>query len=99
MPTAIADAGATSNCGAPLLVSTCGTYKIESDPFISTGQKPDQIFCAAGGQLYHADEIKMLPFNIRQPANEVHMVPGFKNNLLSTSKFVNAGYAWLFDQD
>ena len=27
------------------------------------------------------------------------MVPGFKNNLLSISKFIDAGYAWLFDQD
>ena len=99
VPTAIADAGATSNCGVPSLVSTCVTYKIEPDPFISTGQKSDRIFRASGGQLYPADELKMLPFNIRQPANEVHMVPGFKNNLLSTSYFVDAGYAWLFDQD
>ena len=99
VPTAIANAGATSYCGAPSLVSTCGTYKIQPDPFIPTGQNSDQIFHAAGGQLYPADEIKMLPLNIRQPANEVHMVPGFKNNLLSTSKFVDAGYDWLFDQD
>ena len=27
------------------------------------------------------------------------MVPGFKDNLFSTSKSVNAGYAWIFDQD
>ena len=99
VPTAIADAGATSNCGTPSLVSTCGTYEIQPDPFISTGQKSDQIFRAAGGQLYPADEIKMLPFNTRQPDHEVHMLPGFKNNLLSTSKFVDAGYAWLIDQD
>jgi hypothetical protein len=27
------------------------------------------------------------------------MVPGFKDHLLSTSKFVDAGYAWIFNQD
>ena len=37
--------------------------------------------------------------DLRPPANEIHMVTGFKDNLLSTSKFVDAGYAWIFDQD
>ena len=37
--------------------------------------------------------------DVRPPTNLVHMVPGFKDNLLSTSKFVDAGYAWVFDQD
>ena len=58
VPTSIAEAGATSNCGAPSLVSTCGAYKIQPDPFIPTGQKSDRIFRAAGGQLYPADKIK-----------------------------------------
>ena len=33
------------------------------------------------------------------PRNEIHIVPGIKQNLLSTNKFVDAGYAWLFDED
>ena len=37
--------------------------------------------------------------DVRPPANLMHMVSGFKDNLLSTSKFVDAGYAWIFDQD
>ena len=37
--------------------------------------------------------------DVRPPANEIHMVPGFRDNLLSTSKFVDADYAWIFDQD
>lgn len=37
--------------------------------------------------------------DVRPPANEVHMVPGFRNNLLSTNRFADAGYAWIFDQD
>ena len=36
---------------------------------------------------------------VRPPANLVYMVPGFKDNLLSTSKFVDAGYASIFDQE
>ena len=46
-----------------------------------------------------ATELKQLPMDLRPPANQIHMVPGFKDNLLSTSKFVNAGYVWIFDQD
>ena len=37
--------------------------------------------------------------DVRPPANLAHMMPGFKDNLLSTRKFVDAGYAWIFDQD
>ena len=33
------------------------------------------------------------------PAKKVHMVPGFKEHLQSSSKFVDAGYAWIFDQE
>ena len=99
IPTAIADAGATSNCGALPLVSDCGTYAMHADPFLATGQQSDRIFRTACGALNPAGELKTLPFDVRSPANEVHMVPGFKENLLSTSKFVDAGYAWLFDQD
>ena len=46
-----------------------------------------------------ATEVKELPMEVRPPANQIHMVPGFKDNLLSTSKFVDAGHAWIFDQD
>ena len=96
---AIADTGATSNCGALPLVSDCGTYAMHTDPFLATGQQSDRIFRTACGALNPAGELKTLPFDVRSPANEVHMVPGFKENLLSTSKFVDAGYAWLFDKD
>ena len=99
VPTAIADAGSTSNCGTLPLVSDCGTYEMHMDPFLATGQQSDRIFRTACGVLNPAGELKSLPFDVRSPANEVHMVPGFKENLLSTSKFVDAGYAWLFDQD
>ena len=97
IPTAIADAGATSNCGMDY-ESECGRYKMVN-PFVDTGRISDKIFQYAGGGLAPASVIKELPMEVRAPANEVHVVPGIKNNLLSTSKFVDANYAWVFDND
>ena len=97
IPTAIADAGATSNCGMDY-ESSCGRYKMQ-DPFQPTGQTSDKIFQYAGGNLAAATTIKQLPLNVRTPAKEVHIVPGINNNLISTSKFVDANYAWVFDND
>ena len=37
--------------------------------------------------------------DLQPPANLIHMVPGFKDHLISTGKVVDAGYAWIFDQD
>ena len=99
IPTAVADAGASSNCGAAPLVSTCGNFEIKEDPFSPTGKQSDKTFRDASGGLSPATELKELPMKLRPPANLIHMVPGFKDNLLSTGKFVDAGYAWIFDQD
>ena len=99
LPTVITYTEATSNYGVPSLVSTCETYTIQSDPFLATGQQYDRIFHTSCGQLNPADDLKMLQFNICSPANKVHMVPGFKEHLTTTSKFIDAGYAWLFVQD
>ena len=70
-----------------------------NDPFINTGVKSDKVFKDTGGRLNPATEVKLVPMDLRPPANEVHMVSGFKDNLFSTSKFVDAGYAWIFDRD
>ena len=76
VPTAVADAGASSNCGAAPLVSTCGNYEIKTDPFISTGTTSMKVFRDAGGRLNPASHLKLLPMDVRSQANEVHMVPG-----------------------
>ena len=34
--------------------------------------------------------LRELLMDVRPPANLVHMVPGFRDNLLSTGKFVDA---------
>ena len=99
VPMAVADAGASSNCGAASLLSNCGGFEIKKDPFIKTGVESTKVFRDAGGRLNPATEIKITPIDLRPSANEVHMVPGFKDNLFSTSKFVDAGYMWIFDQD
>ena len=46
-----------------------------------------------------ADEIKRLPFGVRQPADKVHIVPGVKHNLLSMNQFAEARDITIFDKD
>ena len=93
------DTGTSSNCGTAPLVSTCGEFEIQNDPFLSTGKASDKLFRETNGGLNPATELKELLIDVRPPANQIHMVPGFKDHLLSTGKFVDAGYAWIFDQD
>ena len=75
IPTAVADAGVSSNCSAAPLVSTCGEFEIQNDPFLATGNASDKIFRDASGGLSPATELTRLPMDIRSPANQVHMVP------------------------
>ena len=98
VPTAIADAGASSSVGKPT-VSTCGKYALNADPFTHTGRRSNKIFQYAGGSLAPASEIKELPFEVRGEAKEVHMVPGTQNNLLSTNKFALENYVKVFDKE
>ena len=99
IPTAVTDAGASSNCGAAPLVSACGDYEMRDSSFRPTWRDSDRIFRDASGGLSPATELRELPMDLRPPANLSHMVPGLGGNLFSTSKFVDAGYAWIFDQD
>ena len=60
---------------------------------------PDKIFQYVGGDIAAATTIKQLPMEVRDPAKDVHIAPGINNNLISTSKFVDTNYAWIFDND
>ena len=51
------------------------------------------------GVLAGATDINQMPFDSREPASKSHTVPGIQINLLSTAKSVDAGYAFLFDND
>ena len=75
IPTAVADTGASSNCGAAPPVTTCGEFEIQNYPFLATGNASDKICRDASGGLSPATELKRLPVDLRSPANQVHMVP------------------------
>ena len=96
--TAIADAGASLSCGIPL-VSECGGFELKSDPFIETGRKSNKIFQYAGGGLAPATDVKELPYQVRGEAKEIHITPGIKNHLISTSKFATENYIHVFDKE
>ena len=98
VPTGIANAGASASCGKPTL-SDCGRFTMTKDPFISTGRKSNKIFLMALGNIAPADEIRSLPFDIREPACDVHMVPGIKHNFLSMNQLAEAKYITIFDED
>ena len=85
-------------CGRPEL-SECRKYRLDSDPLISTSLKSDKIFQYAGGTISAANEIKQLPFEVREEAKAVHMIQGTQNNLLSTNQFSKAKYITIFDKD
>ena len=74
IPTAVADAGASSNCGAAPLVSACGDYEIRYSPFRPTGRDSDRTFRDTSRGLNPATELRELPMDVRPPANLVHMV-------------------------
>jgi len=99
VPTAIADAGASSNVGKPMQTSECGRYQLASDPFKPTGRLSNKIFQYGGGAIAKAKDIRELPYDVRGEAKEVHMVPGTQNNLISTNKFALEDYIKIFDKE
>ena len=69
------------------------------DPFVHTGKNSDKIFQYADGNLAAASKVKELPMEVREPAKDVHIVRGINSNLINTGKFIDANYAWVFDND
>ena len=68
--TAIADSGATSSCGKKAM-SKCGTYALDTSALVATGLRSNKVFRYAEGNLGVADEVKHLPFDVRE-AKEIH---------------------------
>ena len=110
IPSAIADAGASSNVGkyddCKPMMSDCGEFSLinnahdlTSKSFIKTGQKSSKIFSMPMGHKAQADEVRLLQHKLREPARSVDMVPGIHNSLLSTGKFADANYISIFDKD
>ena len=84
---ACSDTGATSTAGKP------------NDPFKATNRKSTKVFHLPVGGTATATNISKLLLDVRAPANEVDIVPGLEQTLLSGSKFADAGYTAVYDQD
>jgi hypothetical protein len=88
IPSTIADSGATSGVGT------------KDDPSYRTGEPSDKRFILPSGNVIQATEIAEYPFNIRAPANKLHITPGVSQHLLlSTGKYADANYITVFDKD
>ena len=84
---ACSDTGATSTAGKP------------NDPFKATNRKSTKVFHLPVGGTATATNISKLLLDVRAPANEVDIVPGLEQTFLSGSKFADAGYTAVYDQD
>jgi hypothetical protein len=64
------------------------------------GITSDKEFLLPGGEILAATEITEYPFNMRDPATQLHITPGITtNSLLSTNKFAEANYITIFDKE
>jgi hypothetical protein len=86
IPSAISNTGATSHALLPLA------------PSIPTGERSRAVFHLPNGTAAAATIINKLHLNVRKPARSVNIVPALvENSLLSTNKFVEAGYTVIYD--
>ncbi len=86
IPLAVSDTGATSHALLPLA------------PLIPTGEQSRAVFHLPNGATAAATTINKLHLNVHKPARSVNIVPALvENSLLSTNKFVEAGYTVIYD--
>jgi hypothetical protein len=86
--TTIADSGATSDVGTT------------ADPCPCLSRPIDKQFILPSGNAIPATEMAEYPFNVRAPANKLHITPAVSQySLLSTDKFANANYITVFDKE
>ncbi len=87
-PSTIADSEATSGEGT------------KDDPSQRTGKPSDKQFILPSGKVVQTTEIAEYPFNVRAPANELHITPGVsQHSLLSTRKYTDANYITVLNKD
>jgi hypothetical protein len=88
IPSMIADSGATSGVGT------------KDDPSHRTGEPSNKQFILPSGQLIQATEKAEYLFDIRAPANKLHITLSVsQHSLLSTGKYADANYITMFDKD
>ncbi len=86
--TTVADSGATSGVGTT------------ADPCPRSGRPSNKQFILPSSNIIPATEMAKYPFNVRVPANELHITPGVsQHSLLSTGKFADANYITVFDKE
>jgi hypothetical protein len=72
----------------------------KDDPSHCTGEPSDKRFILPSGEVIQATEKAEYPFNVRAPANKLHITPGVsQHSLLSTGKYADANYIRVFDKD
>eukprot|EP00804_Cyclotella_cryptica_P001037 CCRYP_008358-RA/>CCRYP_008358-RA protein AED:0.67 eAED:0.67 QI:0/0/0/0.5/1/1/2/0/762 len=87
IPSAVSDTGATSTAGA------------SHDPFHPGHTKSTKTFVLPTGNIAPASTATTLLLNLRPPANQVDIVPGLTQTLLSGSKLADAGYTAIYDKN
>jgi hypothetical protein len=86
IPSAVSDTGATSHALLP------------SAPSIPTAIPSKVVFDLPNGTTAAASTVNKLLHNVREPTRSANFVPTLANNsLISTSKFVDAGYTVVYD--
>jgi hypothetical protein len=86
IPSAVSDTGAILHALLPLA------------PSIPTGIQSKVVFHLPDGTTAGASTVNKLLHNVREPAQSANIIPTLANNsLISTSKFVDAGYTVIND--
>ncbi len=86
--TTVADSGATSGVGTT------------ANPCPRLGQPSDMQSILPSSNVIPATEMVEYPFNVRAPANKLHITPGVsQHSLLSPGKFADANYITVFDKE
>ena len=88
IPSTVPDSGASSSVGT------------SKDSCRRTGLQSNKVFILPSGQTVAASEVAEYPFQVRNPASQVHITPGItSNSLMSTNQFAVADYVTVFDKE
>ena len=81
------DSGASSSTGE------------SAKDYVETGQKSSKEFQSAFGEVQKATDIVKYPFELREEARRVVIVPNLQSDLMSIGKMADAGYLTFFDDE
>jgi hypothetical protein len=77
--------------------SATSGIRTSADPSKCMGNPSHKKFILPSDEILLALEIAEYPFNLHDPAKELHNMPGIQNNsLLCTGKFADANYITIF---